>query len=93
MHRRLLMMSQLATATDVTRLLGEVQPLAVARILEIAPTRDELDEAVREIEDELGFGEEPRTPSSARVACVRTVIADLVKSEQDQDPAHEWRGS
>ena len=95
MHRRWLMMfvAQLATAADVTRLLGEVQPLAVARILAIAPTRDELDEAVRELEDELGFGEEPRTPSSARVACVRAVIADLVKTELDLDPAHEWRGS
>jgi len=95
MHPRKSMMfvDRLATATDVTRLLGEVQPLDVARILEVAPTRAELEEAVRELEDEPGFGEEPRTPSSARVACVRAAIADMLKAEQELDPASEWRGS
>lgn len=84
---------QLATAADVTRLLGEVEPLTVARILAIAPTRDELDEAVRQLEDELGFGEEPRTPSSERVACVRGVIADLVEADQETEAVPEWLGS
>lgn len=74
---------QLATEADVTRLLGEVDPLTISRILAIAPTRDELDEAVQETEDEAGFGEEPRTPSSARVASVRAILDDLARTELD----------
>jgi hypothetical protein len=89
----MMFVDQLATAADVSRLLGEVDPITVARILAIAPTRDELDEAVRETEDELGFGEEPRTPSSVRVACLRGVLADLVETDREREPAQEWRGS
>jgi len=84
---------QLATEADVKRVLGEVDPLTVARILAIAPTRDEVDEAVCSLEEEMGFGEEPRTPSSARVASVRAVIAALLTTEQELDPVQDWRGS
>ncbi len=73
----------LATASDVRRILGDLDPLTVARILAIAPTRDELDEAVIETADELQFGEEPRTPSSARVASVRAILADVLDEVDD----------
>lgn len=79
----MMFVDQLATEADVTRLLGEVDALTISRILAIAPSRDELDEAVREVEDETGFGEEPRTPSSARVASVRAIVEDLVRIEQE----------
>ena len=71
----------IATEGDVKRLLGEVDPLTTARILAIAPSVDELDEAIREAEDEAGFGEEPRTPSSARVANVRAILAEIAAAE------------
>jgi hypothetical protein len=89
----MMFVENLATAADVTRLLGEVDPLVIARILAVAPTRDEVDEAARTVENELGFAEEPRTPSSARVACVRAVIAELVTADLETDPAQELRSS
>ena len=70
-----------ASEADVTRLIGEVDPLTIARILAIAPSVDELDEAARQVEDEDSFGEEPHTPSSVRVAHVRTVLAELAHAE------------
>ena len=73
----------IATEGDVRRLLGELDPLTTSRILAIAPSVDELDEAIRASEDEAAFGEEPRTPSSTRVANVRAVLAELFALEQD----------
>jgi len=76
---------QPATEADLVHLLGELDPFTISQILSIAPSRDELDEAVQETQDEAGFGEEPRTPSSARVANVRAVLEDLARSELDLD--------
>lgn len=66
-----------ATATDINRLLGEVDPLVVERILETGATPDEIGEALRVVEQEHGFGEEPHPPSSPRVAEVRALIDEL----------------
>lgn len=77
---------QPATEGDVTRLLGEVDPLTTARILAIAPSLDELDEAIRECEDAATFGEEARTPSSARVANLRVVLDELAHDELEAEP-------
>lgn len=66
---------RLATAADVSRLLGEVDALTVARVLAIVPTRDELGEAVRARADEDGAEATPTTPSSMRVACIRGLLA------------------
>ena len=77
---------QPATEADLNRLLGEVDPLTTARILAIAPTVDELDEAIRESEDEAGFGEEPHTPSSSRVANIRDVLEELARDELETEP-------
>lgn len=82
-----MLVDQPATEADLTRLLGEVDPLTTARILAIAASVDELDEAIRETEDEAGFGEEPRTPSSARVANIRVVLDELARAEIEAEPA------
>lgn len=75
------MPSRPATAADVNRMLGEVDALVVSRILATGVTVDELDEALRATEDELGFGEESHPPSSPRVAAVRQVLDELAAEE------------
>ena len=81
-----MVVEQPATEADVIRLLGEVDPFTTARILEIAPSVDELDEAIRASEDEAGFGEEPRTSSSARIASIRAVLEELELDELEAEP-------
>ena len=76
---------QPATEADMTRLLGEVDPLTTARILAIAPSADELDEATSAGGDQAGVGEGPRTPSSARIANVRAVLAELARTELEDE--------
>ncbi len=78
---------QPATAADVTRVLGDLDSLIIARILALAPTCDELDEAVQELADEAGFGEELHTPSSARVAGVRAILDELAAADDADDEA------
>ena len=80
------MLDQPATEAELTRLLGEVDPLTTARILAIEASVDELDGAIRETEDEAGFGEEPRTPLSARVANIRVVLDELARAEIEAEP-------
>lgn len=85
--------SQLATEADVIRLLGEIDPLVIARILAIAPSVDELDEAVQLAGDERGFSEEPHDPSSTRVASIRAVLGSLLDDARAPDARDEWRSS
>jgi hypothetical protein len=73
-----------ATATDVNRLLGDVDPLVLERILATGASPDEIDEAVRVVEDERGFGEEPHQPSSPRVAEVCAVLDEMSVLEGDE---------
>ena len=82
--------TQPATAVDVSRLLGDIDPLVMERILDTGASPEEIDEALRETEDEQGFGEEPRAPSSPRVVEVRAVLDELVFTrdlEDDEDLA------
>lgn len=77
-----------ATPTDVSRLLGDVDPLVLERILETGATPDEIGEALLVVEDERGFGEEPHMPSSPRVAEVRALLDEmsvLDSEEPDED--------
>jgi hypothetical protein len=74
-----------ATATDVNRLLGDVDPLVLERILAIGATPDEIGEALRVVEQERGFGEEPHEASSPKVAEVRAVLDELAVLEGDID--------
>lgn len=72
-----------ATATDVNRLLGEVDPLILERILATGATPDEIGEALRVVEHERGFCEEPHLPSSPRVAEVAAVLDEWDVLEGD----------
>ena len=81
-----MLVHQLATAADVRRLVGDVDPLFISRILALAPTRDELDQALQELDDVSELVEEPRTPSSARVAAGRAILDDLAMQDDfDQE--------
>lgn len=76
-----------ATANDVNRLLGDVDPLIVERILATGASLDEIDEALRVVEQERGFGaEESRLPSSPKVAEVRAVLEELSVLDNDVEP-------
>jgi hypothetical protein len=66
-----------ATANDVSRLLGEVDPLVLERILTTGASADEIAEALTVAEDERGFGEEPHEPSTPKVAEVRALIDEM----------------
>jgi hypothetical protein len=74
-----------ATANEVSRMLGDVDPLVVERILETGATADEISEALRDAQDERGFGEETHEPSSSRVVEVRAVLDELVLDEDDDE--------
>lgn len=75
-----------ATATDVNRLLGDVDPLILERILATGATPDEIGEALRVVEDQRGFGEESRPPSSPRVMEVCAVLDELSVLDGDAEP-------
>jgi hypothetical protein len=72
-----------ANATDVSRMLGEVDPLIVERILAIGASADEIDEALRTVEEERGFGEQPHEPSSPAVVEVRAVLQETAALDGD----------
>ena len=63
-----------ATARDVSRLLGDIDPIVLERILATGATPDEINEALRSVEEERGFGEEPHQPSSPKVAEIRAIM-------------------
>ena len=85
----LVAMKNPASANDVRGLLGDVDPLAVERILSTGATADEIVEALRGAEDELGFGEESHEPSTAAVAEVRSVLHDLAVLDDGVDD-EDW---
>ncbi len=78
-----MMTKKLATVNDISHLLGEVGDLVAARILALAPTRDELGEAVLEEKDEMDFGEIPHRPSSPRVANLRRIIEEVRRDDDE----------
>lgn len=74
-----------ATEVDVNRLLGDVDPLIVERMLAIGASADEIDEALQEVQDEDGFGERFHEPSSPRVANVRALLEETLFPEPEPD--------
>ena len=78
-----------ASANEVRGLLGDVDPLAVERILSTGATPDEIVEALRGVEDEIGFGEESHEPSTGAVAEVRAVLDDLSVLDDGTDD-EDW---
>jgi hypothetical protein len=78
-----------ASANDVSRLLGDVDPLAIERIIATGATSDEIVEAFRATQDEYGFGEESHEPSSPAVAEVRAVLDELAILDDDARDENE----
>ena len=71
-----------ASATDVSRVLGDVDPIVVERIVATGASLHEIGEALREEIDEISF-DEAHAPSSPRVTEVRRLIEELVLYEPD----------
>jgi hypothetical protein len=57
--------------------IGEVDAVICERILATGASADEIAEAVRELEDERGFGETHHVPSSPRVTEVLAILDDF----------------
>lgn len=74
-----------ASASDIQRLLGDVDPMIVARVLATNASADEIGEALRLVEDEAGFGEASHEPSSPRVTEVRSILDEMHVFESDVD--------
>jgi len=74
-----------ATSYDVARVIGDVDPVIVERIVLTGASADEVAEAVRELEDERGFGETHHVGSSTRVSEVRAILDDFYVLEPDVD--------
>jgi hypothetical protein len=72
-----------ATASDVYRLLGDIDPIIAERIVETGATSDEIGEALARVEDEIGFGEESHEPATSRVNDVISALRDLFDEEED----------
>jgi hypothetical protein len=66
-----------ASPDDVQRVIGDIDSAIVERILLTGASADEIAEAVRELEDERGFGEVHHVGSSARVDEVRAILDDF----------------
>jgi hypothetical protein len=77
-------MMQFTTAEGLEALLGEIDPLAIERILDTHATIDEVAEALADLEDERGQGER-HEPSSARVVQVRAILEDVLEDHDDDD--------
>jgi hypothetical protein len=76
------------TERDILDVVGDVDPLTVARILAIAPSRDELEAAAASEQDEQAFGEESRPATTERIEEVREILAELAAAETDDaEPA------
>lgn len=68
---------------DILDIIGETDPLTVARILAIAPGRDELEQAACADTNERAFGEEAHLFGTERVEQVREILAERAAIETD----------
>lgn len=78
-----------ATSNDVARVLGDIDPVIVERIVLTGASAEEIAEAVRELEDERGFGETHHLGSSTRVSEVRAILDDFYVLDADVDEETE----
>jgi hypothetical protein len=85
--------SPAATSLEIYRLLGEVDPFVVERILEVGATLDEVAEAVRAAQDDETSGDAPPVPSSPRVVEVRHILDDVLAMEWDEDDGYASGGA
>lgn len=82
--------ARVATAADLIAILGELEPIAIDRLLATAATVDEVTAAAAALEDEEGFGETHHEPSSPREAEVRAILEELVfENAEDRDAERE----
>ena len=74
-----------ATASDVYRLLGDIDPIIAERIVETGATSDEIGEALARVEDEIAYSEGALSDfvSSARVVDVVAALRELFDDDQD----------
>jgi hypothetical protein len=72
------------TERDIDEVLGDVDPLTIARILEIGASRAELEVAAASELEAQAYVEEERTPDSQRVAELRQIMAELAEAETDE---------
>ena len=82
----------LASAAEISEVLGEVDPIAMEKLLAIGAQLGEVIEAARAIEDEDAFAEAHHEPSSPRVAELRAVLEELVlegPGEGELEPTDE----
>ena len=70
------------TPDYVRALLGDLDDLTVARILDTAATTSELQEAVGEVRLEDEAGEPGPPPPSGRVAQLRALINDIYREDE-----------
>ena len=70
-----------ATPTEITNLLGDVDPIVIEQLLELQPTTDEVAQALACIEaDRAG---EIRSPMTTRVAAIYAILDDALDEVQD----------
>lgn len=67
----------------MVRVVGELDDLAVARILATGASIAELEEAASEVEFDTEVGGQPIEPSSPRVAELRALLFELLVEEQN----------
>ena len=76
-----------ASASDVYRMLGDIDPIIAERIVETGATAEEIGEALARVEDEIGFSDGALSVlndvSSARVTDVVAALRDLFDDDQD----------
>jgi hypothetical protein len=75
----------MTSRNEVSEILGEIDPLIIERVVDTGASIDEIAEALGVLEDEAGFGDAHRIPSSSRVIEVRSILAELLADEQDTD--------
>ena len=77
-------MSTPVTAEQLVGLFGEVDAIAIERILATGATEDEVREALAALDDEESFGELSELPISPKVAEVRELIVTYVLDDRDE---------
>jgi hypothetical protein len=78
------------TADELTDLLGELDADAVERLLALAPTFDDVVEALAALEDDVAYGSYRHVPSSPKVVEVRRVLEEVVFDQDQDDYAYEY---
>lgn len=75
-----------ATPTEITNLVGDIDPIVVEQILELGATTDEVAQAIACLEaDRAG---EIRVPMTTKVASIYALLADVLEELVDDDQAY-----